>query len=278
MSKIWIPGGGGGADLDVVTAGTGDVLSGKVIVDKDGNPLAGTMPNKSGTALTVATNGQTLIPQGYHDGTQYAKNTQATLAGGTLTPSTSQVTVSCNGKLMTSNYVIPAFSLPSANVIKKGTKVTIYGKSVTGTFEGYVSDVLNIYNAGTWTNISTTGLNNAANKSSYYTVAAGKMARTNATVDLTNYKYLKIQAKPSNAGPGGMRFRIAVGTDTTGSSYAKSIIATSSLTFSSYFTGILDVSSLRGNYYIYVGDGRGVFSSSTATCDLDVNKIYLSKT
>ena len=44
MGKIWIPGGGGGgADLDVVTAAADDVLSGKVIVDKDGEPLTGTL-------------------------------------------------------------------------------------------------------------------------------------------------------------------------------------------------------------------------------------------
>ncbi|MGL6219964.1 MAG: hypothetical protein ACRC36_18120 [Lacrimispora sphenoides] len=43
MGKIWMPGGGGGADLDVITAGAGDVLAGKVTVDKDGNPLPGTM-------------------------------------------------------------------------------------------------------------------------------------------------------------------------------------------------------------------------------------------
>ena len=126
-------GGGGGADLDVVTAGAEHVLESKVIVDKDGNPITGTMANRTGTALTVATNGKTLIPKGYHDGTKYATNTQATLAGGTLTPSTSQVTASCNGKLMTSNYVIPAFSLPSASIIPKGVTITIYGKSVTGT-------------------------------------------------------------------------------------------------------------------------------------------------
>ena len=39
MSRIWLPGGAGGADLDVITAGAGDVLSGKVIVDKEGEPL-----------------------------------------------------------------------------------------------------------------------------------------------------------------------------------------------------------------------------------------------
>lgn len=43
MGKIWMPGGGGGTDLDVITAAAGDVLKGKVIVDKDGNPLTGTL-------------------------------------------------------------------------------------------------------------------------------------------------------------------------------------------------------------------------------------------
>ena len=42
MSDIWIPY-GGGADLDPVTAGAADVRKGKVIVDKNGNPLTGTM-------------------------------------------------------------------------------------------------------------------------------------------------------------------------------------------------------------------------------------------
>ena len=46
MGKIYMTGGGGSADLDVVTAGAGDVLAGKVIVDKDGNPLTGTMANR----------------------------------------------------------------------------------------------------------------------------------------------------------------------------------------------------------------------------------------
>ena len=43
MGKIWIPGGGDGADLDVITAASSDVRKGKVIVDKDGNPLTGIM-------------------------------------------------------------------------------------------------------------------------------------------------------------------------------------------------------------------------------------------
>ena len=43
MGRILMTGGGGGADLDVITAEVDDILSGKVIVDKDGNPLTGTL-------------------------------------------------------------------------------------------------------------------------------------------------------------------------------------------------------------------------------------------
>ena len=43
MGRVLMTGGGGGADLDVITAEADDILSGKVIVDKDGNPLTGTL-------------------------------------------------------------------------------------------------------------------------------------------------------------------------------------------------------------------------------------------
>ena len=53
MGKIWIPGGGGGANTDVVTAGADDVLAGKVIVGPDGEPLTGTMADKSDTTQSA---------------------------------------------------------------------------------------------------------------------------------------------------------------------------------------------------------------------------------
>lgn len=113
MGRIWIPGGGGSADLDAVTASAEEVLEGKVIVNKEGESVIGTMPNESGE-ISVPTNGSVLIPEGYHDGTYYAKNTQATMAGKTVTPSASSQTVSCSGKLMTGNVVVSA--IPSSYV------------------------------------------------------------------------------------------------------------------------------------------------------------------
>lgn len=42
---------GGGADLDVITAGVGDVVAGKVIVDKDGEPVTGTLAEMNDTTF-----------------------------------------------------------------------------------------------------------------------------------------------------------------------------------------------------------------------------------
>ena len=52
--------GGSGADLDLVTAGAGDVLSPKVIVDKDGNPLTGTLVLSGDAAVGNVLAGKTF--------------------------------------------------------------------------------------------------------------------------------------------------------------------------------------------------------------------------
>ena len=71
-------GGGGGADLDQVTAGAAQILSGYTGVDSDGDALAGTMTDYSGQNITVVPsftstpNGQfTMRPVGggYYDST-----------------------------------------------------------------------------------------------------------------------------------------------------------------------------------------------------------------
>ena len=59
MSRIWMPGGAGGADLDVVTAGAGDVLKGKVIVEPDGEPLTGTLALSGDAGDSMVLSGKT---------------------------------------------------------------------------------------------------------------------------------------------------------------------------------------------------------------------------
>lgn len=60
MGMILMPGGGGGIDLDVVTAAAGDILSGKVIVGADGEPLTGTLALSGDAAVGNVLTGKTF--------------------------------------------------------------------------------------------------------------------------------------------------------------------------------------------------------------------------
>lgn len=56
-------------NVSAVTAGPGDVLTGKVIVDSSGKVAAGTMPNHGAAAKTLtAETPSYAIPEGYHNG------------------------------------------------------------------------------------------------------------------------------------------------------------------------------------------------------------------
>lgn len=187
MGKIWMPGGGGGADLDAVTVtDPSDVLAGKVIVDKEGNSLTGTlalsgnasddqvlsgqtyynsapktkrtgtMPNRGSVSQALNAGGSYTIPAGYHNGsgkvtanslssqtsgtaaaaqilsgcTAWVNGSKitgsiASLAGQTITPGTSQQTLSSSGKYMTGNVVV-------AGDVNLVSKYIIANKSIFG--------------------------------------------------------------------------------------------------------------------------------------------------
>lgn len=86
MAECIVINGGGGADLDVVTAGKPDVLAGKVIVDKDGEPLTGTMPNRGAVSAALNAGGSYSITEGYHNGSgKVTSNSLASQTPGTAT-------------------------------------------------------------------------------------------------------------------------------------------------------------------------------------------------
>ena len=70
----------GGADLDVITAAASDVRKGKVIVDRDGNPLTGTMAEK-GAATYYGQNYDQVIAAN-----QYLTGNQTIVGDGNLQP------------------------------------------------------------------------------------------------------------------------------------------------------------------------------------------------
>lgn len=134
MGKIWMPGGGGGADLDLVTAGKPDVLAGKVIVDKDGEPLTGTMPDRGAISTLLGINGTYTIPEGYHNGSGKVTQSIATMGGQTITPGSSQQTISTNGKYMTGNITISAVN--KYGVISRTFGSSSSTKYFSGDFSG----------------------------------------------------------------------------------------------------------------------------------------------
>lgn len=147
---------GGGADLDAVTAGAGDVLAGKVIVDKDGEPLTGTMPNRGAVNQSLGVNGVYTIPAGYHNGsgkvTQNIPVQGADVSGTDRARATNmsnwEGTVNLgvrNGYYLNGvNWIQGSLPNYSAGNIKKGVNMG----GVVGTFEGYVPTATDLYLRG----------------------------------------------------------------------------------------------------------------------------------
>lgn len=125
MSKIWIPGGGGGVDLDVTTAQAGDILAGKVIVGPDGEPLTGTMPNRGAVSQVLPINGNYTIPAGYHNGSGRVTQSIPVQGGSTTTPGTANKTIVAANRYVNGNIIVAGDPSLRAGNIKNG--VTIFG-------------------------------------------------------------------------------------------------------------------------------------------------------
>jgi len=207
MGNIWMPGGGSGADLDVITAGAGDVLAGKVIVDKDGNPMPGTlalsgnasddqvlagrsyysmdpkskrtgsMPNYSGTptaidAIRINNNRfEVAVARGFH-GYSWANN---------------------GYEYMSYDQVANAIGLTPAK-LKKGEWVC--GR--TGTFEGYVPGVQDLYYRGN--NVAGWSGAKVTLDSGQISVNSSADIRTSVNVNLSGKNYLNIEGYAENDG------------------------------------------------------------------------------
>lgn len=200
MGKIWMPGGGGGADLGIITAGASDVLTGKVILDKDGNPLSGTMVNNGAVNQSLAINSTYTIPPGYHNGQGKVTQSIATLAAQTINPTASQQIVSTSGKYMTGNVTVNGVSnLTAANIRKDA----IVG-GVKGEFQGYVPTATDLYLRGSeitsFRDIKSSAVQTRGTQYTFETgqitvksegSGAGSYLATNR--DLTGFNYINIQ-------------------------------------------------------------------------------------
>ncbi len=150
MGKMTMNGSAGGTPSDECTAIKGYVLAPYTAVTSDSGDeaVSGTMPNNGAWTGQIGVNGRVAVPTGYHSGSGYVGQSIPTQGGKTVTPGASQQTAVAAGRYVTGDIVVPGFALPAANTIKKGVTINIYGRTVTGTFEGYVPTPTDLYLRG----------------------------------------------------------------------------------------------------------------------------------
>lgn len=114
----------------------------------------GTYTNVSSGQIALVASALRSGYSGFANGGSEVRGSMATYTTPTaFTPSQSPITIQVGGKYVSSNLTINAITYPStfaAGNIKKGVTISIGGKSVTGTFEGYVPGTLDIYKNGSW--------------------------------------------------------------------------------------------------------------------------------
>ena len=217
------------------TASATQILSGKSGYVK-GSKITGTMADYSGKTGTG----------NYVNGTFRAGATGCVFASPGST-----------GYYTTGSYLrIPAGNLAAAN-IKKG--VSILG--IMGTFEGWVENSLVLYNNGSWNYISNggvtgmKGVTNGVVMTPYRTVDGGNITyydaiiRLNATFPLTSYNYVKVAMTCTGSSELVTGY---VGVHSSANITDLNFYAMSSLTNPNGVC-ISNISSLSGNYYIYIG-------------------------
>lgn len=147
-------------DTSPVTAGAGDVLANKVIVNADGETVAGTMPNNGAVSKTLdaATKSYT-VPAGYHDGTGKVqivteeKTATPTKAAQEITPAMGKVLSKVSIGAIPANYIDTSDADALAANILEDKTAYVDGAKVTGTManNGAISKTIDGLNVTSYT-------------------------------------------------------------------------------------------------------------------------------
>lgn len=142
----------GGVELpELINEGTtSDLLSGKELIDSDGNKVTGTMPNNGAVSQTLDVNTTSYtIPQGYHSGsgevsiTTETKSTTPTKSTQTVTPTSGKVLSSVTVGAIPSQYQDVSGVTATASDVLSGKKVVnSSGTVVTGSIPTKTSNDL----------------------------------------------------------------------------------------------------------------------------------------
>lgn len=275
MGKCYIHGAGGGADLDFITAGPADIIAGKTSLDKDGEPVHGTIPILGAISHSLPINGSYTIPYGFHSGGGKITQSIPTQGAITLNPGTTAKTGTVSGKYMTGNVSVPAINIPPA-YIKKGQKITFPdGSSVTGTFEGWVPVATDLYYKGNNINGFTS---TNSNKISFQNTSIlfnhpGESMQTTAylrggrVINFTPYNYINVTINVTYYGEGGYVLMFASSKADDSYGYANgSVKMQSSGTFKIAISN-LDINGYV-HFYTYANRNAGIIAT--------VDRIWLS--
>lgn len=140
MGKLFVSVGGGGVDTDVVTAGASDVLSGKVIVGPDGEPLTGTLALSGNATAAQVLSGKTFYntdAKTILTGTMTDRGAQTF----TFTPSSGTQTCKILAGCHNGSGVVTCNAIPSTYV-NIGSNWTVFNQ---GTFAANMAFVPNLY-------------------------------------------------------------------------------------------------------------------------------------